>query len=284
MRNKSIITIGKDTGLRVSDIANIRVKHVIDAIKENREFHTFEIEVEKTTKETGVKANPVIGPDTIKYLRLWWKERAKYGCGENPEDYLYCVVEDKPEHTRAGKVIPEQHRGDPLDSPAISTMIYRLIKKAGLEVKNISAHSMRKFHETMLQAGHVPDMWIDRMTGRAEGYKGGYVKPDEKQLIEAYRPAYSQLSLTPMEISEVERRKQNVLDTVKLLGWSEEKIESLKKSLDGRMTLEQIGKRIKELTEKEQAIVEEKDLSNHLSHGWKFVSCLSNGKCIIEKS
>ena len=33
----------------------------------------------------------------------------------------------------------------------------------------------------------------------------------------------------------------------------------------------------------EQQIIEEEELSNHLSHGWRFVAVLGNGKCVIEK-
>jgi len=172
-------------------------------VEDDADFHTFEIDIVKTTKETGVKANPVFGPDAMKYLRLWLKERAKYGCDH---DYLYCTIEDK----------PSQHKGEPLSSHAISTMIYRLVQKAGLGDENISAHSMRKFHETKLQNGGVADIRIDQMTGRAEGYKGAYDKPDEDELIGPYSRAYNELSIyesaTPLQI-----RKTTTLDSMAVL-------------------------------------------------------------------
>ena len=193
VRNKSLITVGKDTGLRVSDLSNIRVKHVKDAIEKDLEFHTFEIEIVKTTSRGGIRGNPCIGPDAMKYLKKWWVERERYGCTEGPEDFLYCKVEDKPEHVRGGKVIPGQRKGDPITAQTITQMLSRLIKKAGI-TENISAHSMRKFNETKLGA-EIPSGWIDKMTGRAEGYKGPYEKPDSEELLTRYKKAYPSLQL-----------------------------------------------------------------------------------------
>lgn len=289
MRNKSIITMGKDTGLRVSDLANIRVGHVIDAIRDERGFHTFEMGVEKTTGETGVKANPVFGPDAMKYLKLWWKERERYGCGEDPDDYLYCTVEDKPEHMRGGKLISGQSKGDSLNPHAISVMVYRLIRKAGLGDENISAHSMRKFHETEL-GRKVKDTWIDKMTGRAEGYKGVYIKPDADDLIAEYRTGYNEISLEPRtEINELEVRKIMTIEEIETWPISEEDkatmIETVRRclSIDGlRQTKDTL--RMGRTGEKEVLLVSEDELPNHLSHGWDYVGATPNGKCIIRRT
>jgi len=290
MRNKSIITMGKDTGLRVSDLANIRTKHVIDAIREDRDFHTFEIEIEKTTSETGVKANPVMGPDAMKYLRLWWKERARYGGGEGPDDYLYCMIEDKPEHVRDGKTISVQRKGDPLSSHAISGMVYRLIKKAGLGDENISAHSMRKFHETEL-GRKVKDTWIDKMTGRAEGYKGAYIKPDSEELITEYKKGYDEISLMPKsEISELEIKKMTAIESIRWMEIPEDIKNNMIEQITNCRSLEQLTevrediiKRTYKKVDKKVAVISENELENHLNHGWVYVGTTPSGKCIIKR-
>ena len=97
-----------------------------------------------------------------------------------------------------------------MSSTALASMMDNLIKKAGLENRNISAHSLRKTHQTQLAAGGVPESWIDKMTGRKTGgSKGVYVKPDEFQLIEKYKKAYSNLSISgadSMEMNLIQQR------------------------------------------------------------------------------
>lgn len=213
-RNKSIITMAKDTGLRCCDIAEIRVKHILPIIEERKDFHTFTIKQQKTK----LNASPVCGKDAVKYLRLWWKDRAKYNLSVDPEAYLYCMVETVAGYVRtSGKAVSEVKAGDPLRPQAISNMVYNLIRKAGLDKKNISAHSLRKFHETALQAGRVPDPWIDKTTGRkTPGSKGVYTKPSEEQLLQYYKEAYEFLSLEQEQVTAEEiRRIEGELEILK---------------------------------------------------------------------
>lgn len=211
-RNKSIITMMKDTGLRESDIVQMRVKHVLPIIKkENKEFHSFTIRQEKTNR----KADPVFGPDATKYLRLWWKERENYGIGENPDDHVFCIVEDKPSSTsKTGITRRETKAGDPLKPGGVANMIYHLIRKTGLQGSNISGHSLRKFHETQLGAGSLSDAWIDVMTGRIRsGSKKLYTKPDEDQLIRLYSKAYRELSLERThDLAYVDEQADRILE------------------------------------------------------------------------
>jgi len=204
-RNKSLITMMKDTGLRESDIANLRVKHVLPAIRGNLKFHAFTIRQEKTK----FKADPVIGPDAIKYLKLWWRERGRFGLGEDPESYVYCVLETKPSWIdKRGRKGAAVRAGNPMRPATISNIFYNLITKVGLRGANISGHSLRKTHETMLAAGGVPESWIDKMTGRViPGSKGPYVKPDSDQLTEFYAKAYSGLALDVLSETSIKMVK-----------------------------------------------------------------------------
>jgi len=230
----AMITTLKDTGLRISDLVNIRVKHVRPIIEDQTlQFHTFEIETQKTTGRTGILANPCLGTDSIKYIRLWWVERERFDCGEEENDFLFCKVKDKQPYERTDYRTGEKvltggsRRGDPVDSNTISPMFNRLLKKSKLDHLNISAHSFRKFFETELQKSDIPDSFIDKYTGRKHAYKGEYIRPDTEDLLQYYKEAYKWLSLDSdtshlTEQIERERTRGEILET---------KIEDIKKDL-----------------------------------------------------
>ena len=207
LRNQSIIMFLKDSGLRIGDLCHIQVKHVIDAIRLQKEFHTFSIRQEKT----GLFADPVLGPECIQYLRMWWNARTQYGCSEDPEAFVYCSLENKPDiTTKKGIKRKGTKIGDQVKSGTLSSVFDRLVKKTGLNKENISAHSLRKYHQTQCQAGGIPDTWINVMTGRkTSGSVRAYVKPDSDQLLSFYIEAYDKLAIS----SDTSRKE---LEIVKL--------------------------------------------------------------------
>ena len=207
IRNQSIIMFLKDSGLRIGDLCHIQVKHVINAILLQKEFHTFSIRQEKT----GLIADPVIGPECIDYLRMWWNARRQYGCSEDPEAYVYCSLENKPDITTKNGIKRQGTKiGDQVKSGTLSSVFDRLVKKTGLNIENISAHSLRKYHQTQCQAGGVPDTWINVMTGRkTAGSLRAYVKPDPEQLQSFYVTAYEKLAINEnTSRQELEQVKQ----------------------------------------------------------------------------
>jgi len=79
--------------------------------------------------------------------------------------------------------------------------------------------------------------------------------------------------------------------TARSLGASEEKIQQIWSMFEvGTLTLEQFQKRISEIMSEKQkreenkvTVIDEKDLENHLNHGWVFVGNTPSGKCIIKQ-
>lgn len=196
-RNISVILTMRDTGLRVSDIALLQIKH-IQGILDNPtiEWYTFEITPKKNLKQTTpLKANPVMGTESVEALRRWLELREEQHGLDNsdPNGYVYCAVYDNLKGTR---------RGAPVHPTTFSNMIRITRKKAGIK-KEISPHSLRKTHSTNLTGAGVPERWVNVMQGKkGTGTQGVYQKPNPEELIKVYRDAYHVLSLDGKSQSE----------------------------------------------------------------------------------
>jgi site-specific recombinase XerC len=189
-RNISVIFTMRDTGLRVSDISLLQIKHIQGIIDDpNLEWYSFEITPKKNLKQTTpLKANPVMGPECVEALRRWLEVREeKYGLDKtDPNGYVYCAVYDSLKGTR---------KGEPVHPTTFSNMIRNTRKKAGIS-KAISPHSLRKTHSTNLVGAGVPERWVNVMQGRKGiGSQGIYQKPNSEELITVYREAYHALRL-----------------------------------------------------------------------------------------
>jgi integrase len=287
---KTIIMFLKDSGLRIGDVANLKVGDLKTAhYSEDRQYCTFEIK----TQKTGTYANPVIGPETLEWLDRWNTWREKKGIPTNDEDPLFCSTKRRAEYIRKdGVKIKETKLGGFMDESAIGVVFGEYVKKAGLEKAGISAHSCRKYHKTYLEAGGCPTSWINKMQGRkGEGTGGIYTKPEPEQLINMYKKGYGELRLFGKE--DTDKKLASVLaTTARGLGASEDKIKQIMEMLDvGRMTLEQFQKEISEIISETQKsdknkvmVIDEKDIENHLNHGWTFVGLTPSGRCIIKQS
>ena len=99
-RNISAVLTMRDTGLRVSDIANLQIKHIQPIIDDlSLRWYTFEITPIKNLKQdTPLPANPVMGYESIEALRIWLNYRVnKYGLSNSdPDSYVYCAIYNYP--------------------------------------------------------------------------------------------------------------------------------------------------------------------------------------------
>ena len=201
-RNHSIITMLKDTGLRVGDIAELRIKNVKEVIEDpSKEFHAFEITpIKNLRNDDPLPANPVMGSDSCHYLRRWIDyARSKHGKHLELKDEAYVYFKVKSGRARTfpdGSDYSAYAMFEPLDNKVISGLFANIKRKNKDKFRTeISAHSFRKTHMTRLQAGGVPERWINIMHGRAgQGTQGIYSKPDYEMLTSSYMNAYPFLS------------------------------------------------------------------------------------------
>jgi len=231
-RGRALILCLKDSGLRVSDLAKLRVGHVKKHLEAEEEYVPIRI----VTKKKRVVARTFFGPEAVEALREYLKKR------EKGTRYL------KPEELTDSSPLFVTRRKQPLTRSGLSSLVTQLAKRAGLE--RISAHSLRKFFQTQLEAAGVHPNWIEQMMGhKLEGVRGAYSMPTDQQLKEAYVNAYHSLRVFPIKVSNEEI---NIL--VRRLRESQERILALERER------EQLRERIMQLENLTRQLEEERTL------------------------
>lgn len=226
-RNISAVLTLRDTGLRVSDLVNMKVKHIVPILEDTSiKWYTFEIiPIKNMRQETPLPANPCMGPESIEALRVWMQYREEfYDLPPEPESYVYCAINNYP----AVDGRDEVKVGDPVLPTAFSRMMRYERRRAGIK-KEISPHSLRKTHSTNLIGGGVPERWVNVMQGKkGKGTQGAYQRPNEQELIEVYQKAYHKLSLEDLVVGEkVSKLNQRLEDQQKTIEQLQRQIEYL---------------------------------------------------------
>ena len=145
LRTKAIITVLKDSGLRTSDLRELRVEHVKHCLRNGANFCFITMQ----TRKEDVWAYTMLGPESMEYLRLYLEEREREGV-ESP--WLFC------NHFNPRK-------GGKLGNSSINPIFDRLQTKTGIQ--GLSAHSCRRFHMSKLTADGVDSNWVKLMQGKA---------------------------------------------------------------------------------------------------------------------
>lgn len=181
---------GKDSGIRISDIALLDVMDYIDALDLVNEYgEPFKEFLPKHTKKTGSLAHIVIGPEAIKHVDEYLDERKKAG----------TYGEDTPLFLMQG--------GSRFTSGALTQMFKRMANKLGKDGKKRSAHSLRKFHQTMCESSMAKN-WVKKLQGRTiSDSTGVYSQPEflPGELSGAYMSGYDKLRV--LGVGEEKRDK-----------------------------------------------------------------------------
>lgn len=188
-RNRAILLLIKDSGLRVGDVSSLDVGEYLGAQTEYNErgepFKAFKPRRIQKTRSLGYIH---IGPESIEALKKYLEERAE----EAPlreEDPLFL-----------------DRRGKRLSGKSITEMVLGVAKKLENSYK-ISANSLRDFHQTMLEAG-MPKNWVAKLQGKKiTDSSSPYSQPEALPggLIQAYMKAYERLRV----LGTAEERKKD---------------------------------------------------------------------------
>ncbi len=228
IRLKTAIHVLKEGGMRVSDLCNMKVADIAEALEGESGFFTWTL----TQIKTGRKADPVIGPEAIKWLKLWMQKRETDGI---QSEWLFCTIEKRGDNRGVGEKV----------SPGTIGHLFRHYRdKAGLRETGVGIHSLRKQHKTLLEYSGVPTSWIDKMQGRVGRGSGGvYTKPSSEQLIQMFKKGYDELAIET-HVSNDERYEslrveieilkvymmENVFPTAYATGMSKEDFERFKEN------------------------------------------------------
>ena len=174
--------------------------------------------------------------------------------------------------------------------PAFTEMNSDGLRMALKSLGPYTSHDYRRFAQTQLETARVNPNWIRKMQGKKlKGEEDPYSRPKIEQLREAFAAAESFLTLAePVAMDEKERRIQGVIDSAIIAGMSAERADQLRILFkQKKYTPKQAAEAIQEELHTgrvEQRIINEDELANHLSHGWRFVASLGNGRIVVERT
>lgn len=189
-RNIALIFISKDTGLRIGDIAALNKDQYLSAKEyQNKDGERFKELGPVRTRKTGAAAYPILGPETIEHIDLYLNTRT---------DNEPCLFLGE--------------RGGRIRIDALSKIFQRHSEKLGEDGGRISAHSFRKFHQTLLEASGLNPNILKRMHGRkVSDSTRAYSRPQDVPglIAEQYMNHYDSIRLADnTEINELKREQE----------------------------------------------------------------------------
>lgn len=180
---KAIIMFLKDSGLRGSDARRLNYGDIQEALERGDDF----IQLTMMTKKVKTIAKTFIGEEAIRALKEYLGARRKGSRRIPPE-----TITDKSPLFRTW----ESHTAQRIPRETISSIVRTAFLRIG--EKHLSAHSLRKYLQTSLEAANVNPNWIDQILGhRLINSRDAYSKPTDEQLREAYVNAYKFLRVYP---------------------------------------------------------------------------------------
>jgi len=231
LKSRAILMFLKDSGIRISDAATLNMGDWTDARTVVVDNETFKVFDPRETKKTSAPAYIHVGPETVEAMEAYLNKRKT----EGPLDASDPLFIDR--------------NGNRAKSFTIGQTIYRLRKHS--DTKKVSAHSLRKFHTTMLESAGVAENWIKKLEGKAVGGSmGPYSRPEESgELTQAYIKAYPKLRIFKDVLAT--QRIEEQAETIKKL---QEELEQVRNGQNSEVAI--IRTQIQKLQEKQTQDIE----------------------------
>lgn len=262
VRERATMMLLKDSGMSREDAVQVKYGSIKNEFEANKEV----VHIKTVRQKEAIQYDTFIGSNAIEHLKAYLNYRRTLG-----EE----ITEDSPLIATLG--------GKPLAPEALSAIFIRLGKKIGFKT---SPHRFRKYFESHLGLS-VPSIVVKYWMGHSLGVEGSYFLPPLEKQREKYTEAYHEIDIFKKEVSELERRKQVMLDHARLMKWNKEKLELLKNLL-ARATEEEDLDNIGEQLEREklepidcEKMISESELEEWLAKGFKFVAVLPSGKILV---
>jgi len=194
LRNRALIVMLKDSGLRPIDLTKLNVEDFLRALDESQHpgFAKFRPII---TSKKGTKGHPRIGPDAVEALKLYLNGRET-----GP------LFESKQWIKGTRRISPDLKRMISGDISSVFTTLTSGLKNGD----QVATYSLRKFHSTELNSSR-PDLELPAMTEayiamlqgkKRQGTFGPYNQPWETgKLLDEYVRHYPKLSLSPPQMS-----------------------------------------------------------------------------------
>jgi len=302
LRLRAFVACMKDCGMAPIDLLQLKYGD----IRKDLEAGKVPIRISRIRHKTRQEFETFLGPDAVEYLGYYLDARRR-GTEKIPPEKL-----DDSSPLFAGEV------AGAFSDDALRSNFWRISKNAQTEWR---LYDLRKFFSTNLKASGVNDTLVEWWMGHklSSSIDPYFFSPENQESI--YMGAYPRISLK--EERDLEKlRKEQLLDTARMLRVSPELIEKIRQDIYAGQTLEEAadalglsleerirgmagslaerffllpteererirGKAMEEAGSKEKRIqdkvVPKKDLQSYLEDGWTFVSAL-DGDVIVRRS
>jgi len=286
IRDKALISFMACTGIAEGSIPQLKWKHVSDIESDVPHISLTSREIKGKGKGVyqNIEQHTFLTPYAKKALLTYkaWRER-KEKRALTPQDYMFATL-DKPYKN--------------LEIITIRAIFIRRSKDSGVE---FSAHDLRRFVQTELEHARLQPNWIKKiLRHKVKGEEAPYSRPKIEALREAYKTAlpYLDLSEKPMISEEaiIEKLKEKldhervIREVAKKYGISIDSVKDMAEKFDlmkykgepMAAKLEEIMFRRKQKKPDDcQHMINESELKEWLTKGFKVVAVLPSGKIVI---
>jgi len=160
-RNRALLMVLKDTGLRVSDVVRLTCEDYYGARVIDSNGSIFRVFKPFVTMKTGEIAYIHMGPESCTVIDLYLGER------------------------RSGPIFLNRS-SRPMSDEALTMLVRRTASRLP-DMDKVSAHSFRKTHRTLLEAV-MPESYVKKLQGKATD---PYIHPEQTgELTKAYVEKY----------------------------------------------------------------------------------------------
>ena len=289
-KNRAMIYAIYSSGLRNSTVRSIRYGDVRKELENG--LDVVKIQVYPKMKEVDPKAckgnipyYTFIDAEAVKALNGYLEERRQRFGEISDGEPLFC--------SDSNNLPPEKQRSTPVSSTGLQGMIKMATKRAGIERwRDVTPHCLRKAFETALRNNRVDPKDQEFLMGHIlPGSQDAYY---DSTKIERLRRKYMQIEFFPQRVGVEELRKKQVLDMVKVLGFSEDRIKRVEEALAKYAVVDDAMKEIRKLSLESyklkensnndpKKVVDEGELENYLTEGWDVQTVLPSGRILIKK-
>jgi len=270
VRERAIITVLKDSGISRQDVVTLTYADIKAEFEAENQF----IHLKVVRQKESLEYDTFIGKNAVECLKAYLNKRKNLG---------EQITDDSP--------LIASLQGTAISPEGLSLIFIRLSKEVGFKT---SPHRFRKFFESHLGLS-VPSMLVRYWMGHSLGVEGHYFLPPIEKQRKKYIEAYEEIDILKVKLSDLERRKQNTIDSARTWMPREqfEKFQELimitKNTQELEKTVETFrnGKERLERLERNggseisRIIISEDQLENYLTRGFRFVSVLPSGKILV---
>jgi integrase len=304
-KNRAMIFMLYAAGLRNSTLRALRCKDVKEELEAGLSVIKIPVypemkKVDPAACKGDIPYYTFIDAETVKALKEYLEERKQRFGDIADEEPLFC--------SDSNQVPREEQRRTPVSKNGLERMVKRAARQAGIERwKDVTPKCLRKAYESALRN--------NRLDPKDQEFLMGHILPGTQDpyydytKIEQLRKKYMKIEFFPRQAASIEElRKKQVLDMVRILGFSDDKIKKVEEALAKYEHMDEALEEIKKLSlesykesnernnrndcdregnckRREIRVVRgEQRLIKLMSEGWDLVKELSNDRFVLRRN